>query len=391
MKIIFIMDRRANRGSIQAVASYVRAGDELGHTIALYGRPDASYPGVRCSTKLGSFDRVVFICEFGLQWISGLRVLNIMSQTSREQRAILDADGMYNPIVSTDHYDRNHTNELDRRRWMERCDQLTDRIFQPTLIPKDSSVLPVPFYGYDPTLRTENGGAHAKAFDIMHMGHNWWRWKEVSEVLLPAFERVRTRLARICFVGLWWDMVPAGAREQNLETAFGYDLGWFQRLGIEIRPPVSYTEVISTMSESRINIMTQRPLFRQLRLLTSKYFELFCANTIPLVRLDPEQAESVYGPEGRELTLHGNVADKLLDVMNHPRKYEEITQAVREYLGVHHSYRKRTQDLVKALKTVPREKRSSRVQDPIRGEIAKDGKERRPGLVQVNRRNESFS
>jgi len=244
-----MMDRRANRGSIQAVASYVRAGDELGHTIALYGRPEVDYPGVRCSTNLSAFDRVVFICEFGLQWISGLRLVNVLAQTSREQRAILDADGMYNPIVSADGYDRNHTNEYDRSQWMERCDQLSDRIFQPTLTATESAALPVPFYGYDPTLRIEDCNAPPKHFDIMHMGHNWWRWKEVSTVLLPAFERIRSHLDRICFVGLWWDMVPAGAREQDLEMAFGYDLDWFRHLRIEVRPPVSYTEVVSTMSE----------------------------------------------------------------------------------------------------------------------------------------------
>jgi len=33
MNILFMMDKRANAGSIQAVACYVRAGDEFGHTI----------------------------------------------------------------------------------------------------------------------------------------------------------------------------------------------------------------------------------------------------------------------------------------------------------------------------------------------------------------------
>ena len=44
MKILFVMDRRVDRGSIQAVANYVRAGDELGHAIALYGREDPRFP-----------------------------------------------------------------------------------------------------------------------------------------------------------------------------------------------------------------------------------------------------------------------------------------------------------------------------------------------------------
>ena len=60
---------------------------------------------------------------------------------------------------------------------------------------------------------------------------------------------------------------------------------------------------IQVMSTGRINIMTQRPLFRELKILTSKYFEIFSADTIPLVMIDPDHAEMVYGPAGRELAL----------------------------------------------------------------------------------------
>lgn len=353
MKILFVMDRRTNRGSIQAVASYVRAGEEFGHTFALYGRPDPDYPSVRCSTDLSRFDRVVFICEFGLQWISGLRQLRILSETTREQRAVLDADGMYNPLICIDGYDRNHMSEYEMLRWISLCDQLTDKVMQPTLKPHKPLVLPVPFYGYDPALQEPENSAASKRFDIMHMGHNWWRWREVSAYLLPAFERIRSNLGTICFVGLWWDSVPAGAHEQNLEIAFGYDSGLFDRLGIEARSPVTYTHVIPTMSESRINIMTQRPLFRHLRILTSKYFEIFCADTIPLVMLDPDHAELVYGPAGRELCLSGDVPDKLLDVLHNTRKYQEIVRHVRRHLMDHHSYRRRVEQLVEALEAAP--------------------------------------
>ena len=69
-----------------------------------------------------------------------------------------------------------------------------------------------------------------------------------------------------------------------------------------------YTDVIQTMSTARINILTQRPLLRHLKHLTLKYFEIFCADTIPLLMLDDDHAEEVYGPAARELTLPGRVA-----------------------------------------------------------------------------------
>jgi hypothetical protein len=349
LRVLFMMDRRANRGSIQAVAAYVRAGREAGHTIALYGQPDPSYPGVVCSTALGSVDYLVFICEFGVQWMSGLRMLRVLSDVPRERRAILDADGMYNPVISVDGYDRNHASEEERAWWVGHCDRLTDKILQPTQEPVSPPALPVPFYGYDPAMQMDARHSVAKRFDLLHVGHNWWRWREISTCLLPAIERIRSHVKGIGFVGLWWDMVPAGAREQNLDMAFGYDIEWFRRLGIDVRSAVPYTEMAVAMSEGRVNIMTQRPLFRRLRLLTSKYFEIFHADTIPLLMIDPDHAESVYGPAGRELALHGDVSGKLLDALSHPQRYRDIVEEVRRHLLAHHSYQHRLEELLAAL------------------------------------------
>jgi hypothetical protein len=97
--------------------------------------------------------------------------------------------------------------------------------------------------------------------------------------------------------------------------------------------------------------MTQRPLLRRLRLLTSKYFEIFCADTIPLVLLDPDHAEQVYGPAGRDLSLNGTIAEKLLDALEQPGKYSELVAEVRHHLAEHHSYRKRLHQLVEALES----------------------------------------
>jgi ATP-binding cassette, subfamily B, bacterial len=67
---------------------------------------------------------------------------------------------------------------------------------------------------------------------------------------------------------------PAGAGELGLEAAFATDSDSLSRLRIEVRPPVPFTDVIREMSVGRVNLMTQRPLFRQLRILTSKHFDL---------------------------------------------------------------------------------------------------------------------
>jgi hypothetical protein len=347
MKILFVMDRRVSAGSIQAVANYVRAGDEAGHTIALYGRADPRFPTVRFSTDAGAFDYVVFVIESGLAWLSALRVPRILSNVPKHRRVILDADGMFNEQMRIDGYDRNHASEGERAQWLEYYGILTNRVLQPTWSPRDPAARALPFYGYDPSALICNGHSVEKKFDVLCVGHNWWRWRELSEHVLPAIERVRPQLGEICFMGSWWDAPPVV--DSSLAPAFRSDPQWFKRLQIQVQPAVPYTDVTTAMSRGRLNLMMQRPLLRELRLLTSKYFEIFTADTVPLVMLDPDHAETVYGPAGRELALYENIDEKLIDALAHPRKYAEIVAAVRDHLTTHHSYTVRVQQLVEAL------------------------------------------
>lgn len=349
MRILFVMDQRVDRGSIQSIANYVRAGDETGHRIALYGHDDPRFPGVRFSTDLGAFDYVVFLVESWRHWMSGLRMPRFFSEVPRERRAIVDADGKYNQVISVDGYDRSYRYEEERREWFTHYHGVCDKIMQPTFAPREPGVIALPFYGYDPGSVIDPDASPPKQYDILFVGHNWWRWREVSTCLLPAFEQIRPSVGEICFMGSWWDAPPAGAKDLDLEEAFGVDNERFRRLRIQVKQPVPYTEVIPAMSQGRINIMTQRPLFRHLKILTSKYFEIFTADTIPLVMLDPDHAELVYGPAGRELALSNGIAEKLLDALNRPQKYREIVQEVRRHLAARHSYRNRVQELVTAL------------------------------------------
>lgn len=343
------MDRRVNAGSIRAVENYVRAGDELGHEFALYGRSDGRYPGIRFATNAPDFDYVVFIIESSLKWMSALRLPSILGHVSRERRVVLDADGMFNHQITVNDYDRNHLSERECEWWRAHYAQLTDRVLQPTLAQTDRETIAVPFYGYDARREVSTDTAPRKRYDIVHVAHNWWRWQDVSTALLPAIERIRAELDGICFVGSWWNGAPPATPEHHL-PAFQVDHAELERLRIEVRPAVHYTDVVGAMSEGRVNVMTQRPLFRHLRLLTSKYFEIFTADTIPLVLLEPEHAEAVYGPSGRALALHGaSIAETIVGAIARPDRYRELVAEVRTHLREHHSYEVRVRQLTEAL------------------------------------------
>jgi hypothetical protein len=257
---------------------------------------------------------------------------------------------MYNPITVVNGYDRNYWSKSERLEWLAYYNALAGKILQPISSPlSDPRVIGLPFYGYGPTAQIICDAPRYKCFDVIYVGHNWWRGQEMNKHLLPEIERIRAHVGDICFVGSWWEAIPPWARDLDIEVAFRLNRDYLRRLRIQIKSAVPYTHVIQTMSKGRINIMTQRPLLRHLKHLTSKYFEIFCADTIPLVILDPDHMQTIYGPAGRELALDGRVGYKLLDALRKPKKYRDIVQEVRRYLNAHHSYDNRIRELVAAL------------------------------------------
>ena len=351
MNILFAMKHRGNAGNTHAVADYMRVGRKYGHSIALYGSPQSWLPDLRFSTDVTAFDRIIYLFESEIYRVKRLQEVALLCAFQRSDRVILDMDGMYNPMIVVDQYDRNHRDDSECRQWIEYYNSLSDQVMKPTLANLDvQGGAALPFYGYDPSLELDPASAPDKQYDIIHVGHNWWRWKEVARKLLPAFEKIRDQVGEIGFVGLWWDSPPAEGPDAGLDQAFQSDPEAFRRLRIKTIPPVMYNEVIRTMSSARINIFTQRPVLHHLKHLTLKYFEIFYADTIPLLMLDEDHAAAVYGPSGPELTLSNRVAEKLLDALARPDHYRGVVHEVRRHLARHHSYDLRVEELIAAMR-----------------------------------------
>jgi hypothetical protein len=351
LNILFVMKHRGNAGSTHAIANYMRVAPRYGHSVALYGAPIWYVPELQFSMNIGDFDRVVFLFESELYRIKPLQEVAVLGTFPRTSRLILDADGMYNPMISVEGYDFNHRNEAERAKWIEYLNALGDRIAQPTFLRSDNPrVSAMAFFGYNPAFQIDASSAPPKRYDILHVGHNWWRWRQVANELLPAIEQIRDQVGEIGFIGLWWDRPPAEGLAAGPEEAFFSDPIALRRLRIQTLDAVMYHDVIQTMSTARINILTQRPVLRRLRHLTLKYFEIFCADTIPLLMLDDDHAEAVYGPAARELTLTGKVGDKILDALHHPDHYKGVVADIRRHLIAHYSYEQCVEELVAAVR-----------------------------------------
>jgi hypothetical protein len=351
VNLLFVMKTRGDAGNTHAVANYMRVAPKYGHSVAIHGTPIWYVPDLQFSKDIKSFDRVIYVFESELHRIDRLHDAAILARFPRHHRLILDTDGMYNPVVTVDGYDFNHRNEAGRAQWADHLDALSDRVMQTTFAtPLNPRAKPMAFYGYNRALQVAPSAAPPKQYDILHVGHNWWRWRQVSGELLPALEQIRSEVGEIGFVGLWWDARPAEGAAAGPEEAFESDPEWLRRLRIKTPKAVMYHDVIQTMSTGRINIFTQRPVLRRLKHLTLKYFEIFCADTIPLLMIDGDHAEAVYGRAARDLVLSGRIAEKLLDALRRPDHYRGVVEDVRRHLIAHYSYDQRVEELVAAVR-----------------------------------------
>lgn len=350
MNILFVMKHRGNAGSTHSVANYMRLAPQFGNSVAIFGSPIWYIPELKFSMDIDAFDYVVYLFETDLFQIKPLHQAIMLDHFPRSRRLIVDTDGMYHELVQFKDYDFNHENEAARQFWLNYMDGLGDKVVHTLMnesrFPKATAL---PFFGYDPAMEIAPAEVPPKTWDILHVGHNWWRWREVEAELLPAFHRIRDKVGEIGFIGLWWDAPPDEGPEAGPSNAFLADPYAFKRLRIKTPRAVNYNDVIKTMSTARINILTQRPLLRHLKHLTLKYFEVFCADTIPLLMLDDDHAMEVYGPAARELTLPGRAAEKISDALENEDRYRAIVEEVRQHLRVHHAYENRARELFATL------------------------------------------
>jgi hypothetical protein len=349
VNILFVMKHRGNAGNTHAVANYIRVAPKYGHNVAMYGDPQPHLPDIKFSKDVRSFDRAAYLFESEIYRLSRLEEVTILGTIEKRHRIIFDMDGMYNPVTKVDDYDFNHATESEQSRWQEYFETLADVVMKPMLAkPHRPNVRSMLFYGYDAALETPLGST-PKQYDIMHLGHNWWRWRDIGGKLLPAIEPVRDMIGEIGFIGLWWDGPPAEGKDAGPEAAFESDPAMIKRLRVKTEESVMYTDVVRKMSTAKINIFTQRPVLHHMKHITLKYFEVFYADTIPLLMLDPDIALEVYGPAARELMLRENIGKKILDALARPDHYREVVSAVRKHLAANNSYDKRMAELVAAL------------------------------------------
>lgn len=345
MKLMFVYWAWADQGSGNVLQSYSQAAKALGHEVVVYGPPDTGIP-LNYSLDIARADAVVFIFEWTTQLQHGdqLDLARLVAAVPRSRRVIIDGDGNYNDFVRIDG-DYNHADPDARAKWIDLCDSLTDKIYQPTLHPLSAKVGSFLFYAYDPAWSVPLDFS-AKEFTMLYVGHAKFRWKPMKRVL-AAIESAHDKVGRVGLVGVGWDAQPWWASRMDIDDWYVSDPNYLRQLGVEVLPPVPFTDVVSWMSKALFNPVLLRPIFRQLQFVTPRVFETPAANTIPLFGLDEKQVRDIYGESAADLVLDSDdLEEKIVDVIDRPDHYATIVTGVREHLCAQHSHEARLRQLI---------------------------------------------
>ena len=349
MKLVFVYYAYENQGSSLDLQGYARAAREMGHEAIVYGVPNPKIP-LNYSIDLSGADAVVLVFEWTTDLLYGDRLdwLRLVSSVPRSRRVVIDCDGRYNDPINV-HGDFNHRTEAESVAYMDFCDAVADKIYQPSPRPLRPNVGTFLFHIYDPAWEAPLDFS-AKDFSIVYVGHSKFRWHGMSQVL-RAVTPVRSEVGRIGLFGYGWDRQPDWAQTMNMEDAYQVDYDTLRALRVEAMAPVPTAQVIGTMSRGAINPVVYRPLFEHLSFVTCRTFENVAAGTIPLFLLNADYVRSLFGDEAADtLVLAGDrQEDKIAGVLRHPERYASIVEGIRQEFRRHHSPQARLRQLIEII------------------------------------------
>lgn len=345
MKIVFVYWGFENAGSMLDLHAYTRAAKSMGHEVVVYGPPESAF-ALDYSKDLSGADALVVVVEWttDLQFGDQVDWIRLLDAVPRERRVVIDCDGHYNePIWFMGDY--NHLSMESSATWIDFCDSLSDKIFQPTYHPRRGNVRPFLFHIYDPAWESplEFGD---KEFDMIYVGHTKFRWRGMSKVL-KAIERVRDKVGRVALVGEGWGEALDWMGHGEARAKHYVDREYLRKNRFEGLPAVPFEEVAATIEKGVFNPVVYRPVFEQLGFVTCRTFETPAAGTIPLFLLNRDYVAEIYGERATELMLTGeDDHEKILDVLDRPEHYAEIVMEIRSDFRERHSPDARLRELV---------------------------------------------
>lgn len=352
MKLLLVTAVDPWTRSVATIHGYVAAGRTLGHEVFVYGEPNPELPSLPYTTDLKGVDAALFIVQVPADFPDMPYLARILDELPRERRIVVDLWGRSNATVRVGH-DFNHLEKLDGHlgwEWQEAIEAVSDTVLQPALAPL-SGARSFLFHAFEPAKVAASYGTardaaerwRKKPYGLMYVGSNWQRWDQVRP-FLAAYGAVQEEIGPACLVGWDWGQRPEWAIHKGI-AGIDTDPAFLSGLGIEIRNGVRFDEIIPLLGQARFTPVFHRPLFRHFGYVTSRTFETFQGDTIPILMLPRDFVSAIYGPAALALVPGEDVAAHLSDAMRRPEIYWNAVLATRAYLAQHHSYAARLNEL----------------------------------------------
>jgi hypothetical protein len=358
LNLLFISALETSTRSVHTISKYVQAGGGLGHKICVFGRPVDGLRLIHYSTDIKEFDFAIFVVHIPEDFPGLPDLAYLLDEIPKERRLVIDCWGRYNETIRVEH-DFNHLEKLDGHQgweWVETLAGVSDTILQPKLTPKRDDVLPFLFHAFDPAevSRPHSSAAEAaqhwtaatakrKPYFASYVGNNWQRWGQVR-AFLEQSEPFQKRLGPIHLTGWHWDKRPDWVAALGL-NAVDVDRELIKRLGVRTRGPIPHEKVKGYLGRARFCPVFQRPLFNRLGLLTNRAFEVFCADAIPILFLDGNLVEAVFGPAAKALVPGSDLNAFVEGVLVRPAYYWDAVLETRAHLEKHHTFEQRLRAL----------------------------------------------
>ena len=283
LRLLIVSNFGRSSRTLSTITKYVRIGNSLGHTVALFSDPITDMPDVPTSRNTSEFDYLMFVIYETADFPRLPYLAHLLDSVPIERRTVVDCAARYNETIGVED-DLNHPERIDSQsgwEWVDGLSALAKTILQPTMSPLRSQAQVFLFHGFELEAvqrsygtATEAANAWARKgsnptkYGIVYVGHDSQSWSRMRS-LLQEIEPIRKSIGRIHLPGCPKEHRPMFEMLEHWKFRFG--------------KIVSKDQAVRLLNDAKFCPVINRPLFNHLGIVTNQMFEAFCSDVIPLL------------------------------------------------------------------------------------------------------------
>ena len=152
LRLLIVSNFGRSSCTLSTITKYVRIGNSLGHTVALFSDPITDMPDAPTSRNTSEFDYLMFVIYEAADFPRLPYLAHLLDTVPLERQIVVDCAARYNETIRVED-DLNHPERIDREsgwEWVGGLSALAKTILQPTMSPLRSQAQAFLFHGFEP-------------------------------------------------------------------------------------------------------------------------------------------------------------------------------------------------------------------------------------------------